>query len=221
MKRILVVEDDKAMCNLIRRRLKDQYEVVATVDATEALALALEHKPHCILLDLMLPRLSGLELCQTFSSVSLTQQIPIFVITGQSAAEHETCCLNLGAKEFFEKPLDFARLRARLAAIVNSPRKERRRHPRIQLKMVIKLVGADAQGKEFDLLTATDDVSANGFRCRCTIPLAQKATVQVSLMSREGERRVGRARLVHTLWCDLPWQACGFEFVEKTGTWIV
>ena len=88
MPRILVVEDDESMRGLIRDRLSDSFEVTDTGDATEALGLALASKPDCILVDLMMPRFSGLELCQTFASVSNTQTIPIFVITGQSAEEH-------------------------------------------------------------------------------------------------------------------------------------
>jgi PleD family two-component response regulator len=51
-RRILVIDDDEAMRGMIRHRLQGEYEIVETGDPTEALALALEHKPDCILLDL-------------------------------------------------------------------------------------------------------------------------------------------------------------------------
>jgi len=84
-RRLLVIDDDEAMRGMIRHRLQRQYEIVDTGDATEALALALEHRPDCILLDLTMPFFSGLEFCQAFCSLSHTRMIPIFVITGQSA----------------------------------------------------------------------------------------------------------------------------------------
>lgn len=219
--RILVIDDDDAMRKMISQRLKNQYEIIDTGDATEALGLALQHKPDCILLDLSLPRFSGLELCQTLCSLSHTRMIPIFVITGRSAAEHQESCLNLGASQFFQKPLDFARLKDCLEKLATDHRPELRGEVRVRLKVVLKLAGTDVNGKEFELLTSTDEVSVNGFSCRCSLPLEQGAIIDVFQMGSHGERHVGSARLAHTEWRDLPWQACGFEFVEKTEPWIL
>ena len=219
--RILVIDDDEGMRGMIRTRLQGNYEIVDTGDATEALALALEHKPDCILLDLSMPLFSGLELCQTFCSLSHTRMIPIFVITGQSAADHQEACLNLGATEFFQKPLDFPRLKARLKALPTHEKKDRRAEVRVRLKVALKLRGTDAGGKEFELLTNTDDVSVNGFSCRCPIVLEEDTIVQVLQVGNAGERLVGDARLIHTEWSKLPWQACGFMFTEKRGVWIL
>lgn len=221
MQRILVVEDDLATRKLIRQRLGDSYEIIDTGDATEALGLALANKPDCILLDLMMPRFSGLELCQTFASVSNTQTVPIFVITGRAAAEHREFCLNLGARDFFEKPIDFVRLKERLDALSHSPIRERRSEPRIRLKVILKLVGVSNNGKEFDLLTSTEDVSAHGFLCRCSIPIEKDSLVDVYLISRSKESLVGQAKLRHVQWPGLAWQTCGFELVEKHGTWVL
>lgn len=221
VRRILIIEDDSGIRGLLKERLSDSYEIIETGDATEALGLAMEHQPDCILLDLMMPGFSGLELCQTLSTVSQTQSIPIFVITGQSAADHRDYCLNLGAREFFEKPIDFARLKASLAKALKEPQAERRAQPRLRLKVILKLRGIAQGGKEFELLTSTEDVSAGGFLCRCSVAIDKDELVQVSLMSSEGERHVGSAQLVHTRWPDLPWQACGFKFIEKNSRWIL
>jgi CheY-like chemotaxis protein len=221
MPRILVVDDDEAMRKMIRQRLQTDHEILDTGDPTEALGLALEHKPDCILLDLSMPLFSGLELCQTFCSLSHTRMIPIFVISGRSAEEHKESCLNLGAAEFFQKPLDFTRLRSRLNDLSLHDRTERRGEVRVRLKVVLKLVGCDPHGKEFELLTYTDDVSMNGFFCRCALPLEQETIVRVFQFGASRERLVGTARLAHVEWPDLPWQSCGFAFVEKIDTWIL
>jgi DNA-binding response OmpR family regulator len=220
-RRILVIEDDPGVRGLLKERLSDAYEIIETGEAAEALGLAMEHNPDCILLDLMMPGFSGLELCQTLSTVSQTQSIPIFVITGQAAEDHRDYCLNLGAREFFEKPIDFARLRASLAKAFKEPQKEKRTQPRIRLKVILKLRGIGQNGKEFELLTSTEDVSAGGFLCRCSVAIDKDELVQVSLMSAEGERHVGSAQLIHIRWPDLPWQACGFRFIEKNSRWIL
>jgi DNA-binding response OmpR family regulator len=221
MPRILLVDDDAAGRKLIKLRLGDPYEVIESGDATETLALALEYKPNAILLDLMLPKVSGLELCQTLKSVSITQPIPIFVITGNASADHREQCLHLGAEGLFEKPVDFHKLRSSLDLVLREPRRERRSEPRIRLKAVVKLRGSGENGKEFELLTTTEDVSGGGFRCHCAIPLRQRSIVEVCLMSREGECRIGRAELKHTRYPNKPWQTCGFCFLEKTGPWVI
>ena len=92
---------------------------------------------------------------------------------------------------------------------------------RVRLKVVLKLVGTDANEKEFELLTYTDDVSVNGFSCRCPIALKDDTVIQVLQPGAAGERMVGTARLVHTEWANLPWQACGFAFTKKQGAWIL
>ncbi|HEV2398632.1 MAG TPA: response regulator [Candidatus Sulfotelmatobacter sp.] len=58
MHKILIVDDDKAMCDLLRACLSEGYEVIDTQDPEQALGLALEHKPDAILLDLMMPKFS-------------------------------------------------------------------------------------------------------------------------------------------------------------------
>jgi CheY-like chemotaxis protein len=220
-RRILVIDDDEAMRGMIRHRLQRHHEIIDTGDATEALALALEHKPDCILLDLSMPLFSGLELCQTLCSLSHTRMIPIFVITGQSASDHKDSCLNLGASEFFQKPLDFTRLNASLAALPDKERKDRRGEVRVRLKVVLKLVGTQANGTEFELLTYTDDVSVSGFSCRCPMALKDNTVLEVFQSGASGERFVGSARVVHTEWSGLPWQSCGFVFTSKRGPWIL
>jgi CheY-like chemotaxis protein len=102
---------------------------------SDALALALEHKPDIILLDLRMPRYSGYELCQTFSSFSSTQLIPIVVVSGEAGAQTRQFCRQLGAAAYFEKPVDFDALGMRLQNFLKSRRRERRLEVRIQLKV--------------------------------------------------------------------------------------
>src|SRR5579863_3307945 len=103
------------MRGMIRMRLSDTYEIIDTGNPIQALALALEHKPRAVLLDLMMPNCSGFELCQTFHSLSYTARIPIFVVSGESAAKYRDYMSSLGAADYFEKPIDFAKLKSRLA----------------------------------------------------------------------------------------------------------
>src|SRR6202142_3830762 len=122
MPKVLIVDDDESMRGLLRMRLADSFEVIETGNPERALGLALEHKPDAILLDLMMPKFSGFELCQSFRSLSYTSTIPILVITGETEAKYKDHCANLGAVAYFEKPLKLDELRRRLTIELQSKR---------------------------------------------------------------------------------------------------
>src|SRR5271168_2459442 len=105
MKKLLIIDDDESVRKVLRFRLKDSFEIVDTGSPEEALALALQDKPDAILLDLMMPKYSGFEVCQTLSFLSFTQNIPILIVSGESSARYKDFCESLGAKGYFQKPV--------------------------------------------------------------------------------------------------------------------
>src|ERR1700722_13166196 len=111
MHKLLIVDDDEATLKVMKIRLSDAYDLICAGDPEQALRLALEHKPDAILLDLMMPKFSGFELCQSFCSLSATSMIPIIVITAERDAKYKEHCANLGSVGYFEKPLDFDELK--------------------------------------------------------------------------------------------------------------
>ncbi len=219
-KKILIVDDDDDVRNLHSLRLGDTYETVMTGDPEEALALALEHKPAAILLDLMMPKLSGFELCQTLHSLSYTSLIPIFMITGESSAKYKDHCESLGAKAYFEKPVNYAALKSALAAELESQRAERRAHVRLNMRVVVKLRGKDAAGKEVEIPTVTENASPAGFLAACPLSLKQGDSFDVFVVA-SGERFAGRAKPVRIESRGAPWQRYGFQFTEVTNDWIL
>jgi len=220
MPSILIVDDDDDMRDMFRDRLKDDYEIIDTGDAEEAIALTLGHKPDAVLLDLLMPGFSGFELCQTLSSLSFTQHIPILIISGQPATNYQSVCENLGASGYFEKPVRFDQLRSRLSSLLVTKKPDRRREPRARLNVVLKLRGTDRIGTEFELLTTTENVSARGFACGCTVELEKDAMVEVFLCS-EIEHFVGKARMAWTEWRTTGCPRYGFGFSEKPSKWIL
>ena len=218
MHKILIVDDDKAARDLLRAALSETYTVIDTGDPEQALGLALEHKPDAILLDLMMPKLSGFELCQSFRALSYTSMIPIFVITGESDAKYKDHCANLGAAAYFEKPVELDQLKSRLTVELQSKRSERRDHVRVRMRLALKLRGIEASGRAFEEVTNTENVSAEGFMCNCMSSLIKGSIVEVILSSR-GEHYVGQARVVRKESSGTPWRRYGFHFVEKTSAW--
>jgi DNA-binding response OmpR family regulator len=167
-----------------------------------------------------MPGFSGFEICQTLASLSFTQHIPVLIVSGEPAAKYQNLCENLGAAGYFEKPLHIEQLKTRLSALVTSKRPERRKEPRARLHVVLKLTGTDRVGMEFELLTTTENVSASGFSCGCTVELEKGAIVQVYLQS-EDSHYVGSARAAWSEWRTTGCPRYGFGFVEKPTRWIL
>lgn len=220
MPRLLIVDDDDAVRKVLRFRLKNSYEIIDTGSPEEALALALQQKPDAILLDLMMPKYSGFEVCQALSSMSFTQMIPIFIVSGESAQRYRDFCKNLGAKGYFQKPVDFEDLEGCLASVIGTKRLDRRSEARVKLRVILKLRGTDAKGELINLLTSTENVSAHGFLCGCDAALKEGAVVEVCLMS-AGQRVVGKACMIHSEWPETPGQTCGFHFDGDPVDWVL
>jgi DNA-binding response OmpR family regulator len=221
MEKLLVVDDDDAMRGLLTHRLADTYEMIETGDPVQALGLALQHKPRAILLDLMMPDCSGFELCQSLHNLSYTARIPIFVVSGQSAAKYRDYMSTLGAAGYFEKPIDFAALKARLTAELQARTQERRAHTRVRMKLIVKLKGSDSRLRSFEQLTTTENVSAGGFLCTLPLDLSAESVFQVFMSGAAHEQYVGSVRVVRREAEGTPWQRYAFQFVERTPEWIL
>jgi CheY-like chemotaxis protein len=201
-------------------RLQDIFDVIRARDGAQALALAVQEKPAAILLDLSLPDYSGFELCQTFSTLSYTRSIPIFVVSGNPAEKYKAFCQNLGAASYFEKPVDFTDLRAHLSAATKQNAVTHAPEMRIRLRVALKLRGVDQLGQKFDLMTATDGVSSSGFVCTCAGPLKKDLEVDVFLAVGAGNY-VGRARAVNAEWHGTPTPRYTFRFTQSPNQWVV
>jgi CheY-like chemotaxis protein len=219
VKKLLVVDDEEAMRRLLRLNLSDNYEIVETGEPEHALAIALEQKPDTILLDLRMPKYSGYELCQTFTTFSGTQLIPVVVISGEAGSKTKDFCKGLGVAAYFEKPVDFDALNKRLEEILTTSRKERRSEIRVRLRVPLRLRGRKADGTAFEVLTMTENVSLSGFLCACDISLATETIVEVYLVG--SEEPAGTARIVRSEGPDSKFPRYGCRFVQKTGAWVL
>ena len=220
MEKLLIVDDEEAIRRLLRINLADRYEIVDTGTPEQALALALEAKPNAILLDLRMPNYSGFELCRILKSMTSTQLIPIVIISGESGATTKLFCKELGATAYFEKPVDFEALRASLAKVLHAARPERRSEVRVHLRIALLLRGTDINGRPFEEVSTTENVSRSGFLCGCTARLETGSTIEVCL-NQGGAKFVGQAHVVRSEGCDTPYPRYAFRFLHKEGDWIL
>jgi two-component system phosphate regulon response regulator PhoB len=102
---ILIVEDEPALRRFLELLLRrGGYDVSLAQDGVEALARAEEATPALVLLDLMLPRMDGLEVCRRLRARPETGAVPIFILTARASAEAKEESLAAGADEFILKP---------------------------------------------------------------------------------------------------------------------
>jgi DNA-binding response OmpR family regulator len=117
METILIVEDDQAML----RGLKDNFEfkgygTLTAADGEQGLDLALNKKPDLILLDIMLPKINGYEICRLIRQEKL--DMPIIMLTAKGEESDIVLGLNLGADDYVTKPFSIKELLARVAAFL-------------------------------------------------------------------------------------------------------
>ncbi|MBI3360170.1 MAG: response regulator transcription factor [Chloroflexi bacterium] len=116
MRKILIVEDDRKIADLIRLYLeRDGYHVVMAYDGREGLELARSKRPDLIVLDLMLPRMDGLEVCRAIRAEANT---PIIMLTAKTTEEDKLTGLDLGADDYITKPFSPREVVARVRAVL-------------------------------------------------------------------------------------------------------
>ena len=118
--KILVVDDEPEAVELVEFNLKQAgYEVISAADGAEALTKSRAKKPNLIVLDLMLPEMSGLEVCKTLRRDPATAGIPIIMLTAKAAEIDRVLGLELGADDYITKPFSPRELVLRVKKILS------------------------------------------------------------------------------------------------------
>ncbi len=101
---VLVVDNDRKIVNLVSLYLKHEgFEVSAAYDGQEAIDLVLQKQPALIILDLMLPKINGIDVCQIVHS---KMRVPIIMLTARTTEEDKIIGLDLGADDYITKPFN-------------------------------------------------------------------------------------------------------------------
>ena len=111
--KLLVVEDEIGIANFLKQGLEEEgYEVLVANDGQSGLEMAITHKPDLILLDWMLPKLSGLKVCESFRKNNTTT--PIIFLTAKDTVQETIEGLKAGANDYIKKPFSFDELLERI-----------------------------------------------------------------------------------------------------------
>ena len=99
-KKILIVDDEHDFVDLVKLRLENSnYQVMVAYDGEQALNIAAQEKPDLILLDILMPKIDGVKVCQKLKSVPLTAGIPIIMLTAKSRPEDIKFAKQAGSEE--------------------------------------------------------------------------------------------------------------------------
>ena len=116
---VLVVEDETALLTLLHYNLeREGYRVLEARDGEEAMLVAAEEKPDVVILDWMLPQLSGIEVCRRLRTRQETRNIPIIMLTARGEETDRIRGLDTGADDYITKPFSMTELLARLRAVM-------------------------------------------------------------------------------------------------------
>ena len=193
--RVLVVDDDKAVRESLRRSLEfNGYEVALANDGAEALAGIGATDPDVVIMDVMMPRLDGIETTKALRTAK--NDVPILVLTARDAVGDRVEGLDAGADDYLTKPFALQELLARLRAL---------------LRRVVPAEGDDAEVLAFADLTmdlATREVTRAGR----DIPLTRTEFTLLEMFLRRPRRVLERSFILEEVWgYDFPTTANSLE----------
>jgi DNA-binding response OmpR family regulator len=179
---ILVVEDDVRVADFLLRGLSAEgYRVQLARTGPEGLELARSNELSVLLLDLMLPGLSGLELCQTLRAEG--NHVPVLMLTALSNTEDKVSGLRLGADDYLTKPFAFEELLARIEALLRRGREQRPRATTLQVA---------------DLVLDRERMEVT--RAGKLVPLTAKELAFLELLMAAPGRVYSRERILSNVW---------------------
>jgi putative two-component system response regulator len=130
---ILAVDDEASNLQLLRQILQDHYRLLFAKDATRALELARQEQPSLILLDVMMPGMSGHEACRVLKAEPATARIPVIFVTALSDPEDEVRGFEAGAVDYITKPVSPPIVRARVRTHLSLVRMDELKETRLQI----------------------------------------------------------------------------------------
>lgn len=179
--RILLVEDEQKMANFIQRGLKEEgHAVDVAVDGESGWQYAETNDYDALILDIMLPKMSGLEVCKKVREAN--KQTPILILTARDTTQDKVTGLDHGADDYLTKPFHFDELLARLRALLRRP---------TQLQEQTQLKSDDLV---IDLLTHRVSVNGN------EIALSQKEFALLEFLMRKKGEVVSRTQIAEHVW---------------------
>ena len=183
--KVFLVEDDQSIITLVEYNLKKEgFKVLISSDGDDALKEIKNQEPDLVLLDWMLPNLSGIDICKSLRKDKKFQDLPIIMLTAKGQEEDKVSALNAGADDYITKPFGHSELVARINALL------RRRKPRVAEDKIIYE----------DLII--DRIQRKVFRKEIQIDLGPTEYRMLDFFIRNPQRVYSRDQLLSNVWAD-------------------
>ncbi len=128
--KVLIVDDEPNVVELVALSLiPGKYEVIKAYSGLDALDRVYQEKPDIIILDLMMPNVDGYEVCKRIKNSSITQHIPIIILSAKGEVKDKLQSMELGADDYITKPFDPMEMEARVNSVLRRVRKDIDTHP--------------------------------------------------------------------------------------------
>ncbi|MEM1058476.1 MAG: response regulator [Verrucomicrobiota bacterium] len=200
IQKVLVVDDEPDVIDMVSMALRNSgFGIVSAENGSDAISLARSENPALIVLDLMLPRLSGLEVTKTLKNDTVTQPIPIIMLTAKGEEVDRIVGLELGADDYVTKPFSPRELTLRVKSVLRRGASTNGKSAPIAFEDIMKVgnLSLDHSKHEVRLGEKRVPLTATEFK------------LLALLMERRG-RVQGRDRLLNDVW--------GYESVIDTRT---
>lgn len=178
--KVLIIEDEKLIADSIKRGLEQEgYNVQVSYNGEDGLEIALYEQFDVIILDLMLPKINGFDICKNLRSKDIFT--PILILSARSEIDDKVKGLSIGADDYLTKPFNFEELLARIKALV--------RRPKTQLKQIIKCG---------DLIINTDlmEVTKNNNK----LDLSKKEYLLLEYLVKNKNTILSKNKIIENVW---------------------
>ena len=183
--KILVVDDEKLLVKGIRFNLENEgYDVITGADGMEAVELAGSENPDLIVLDLMMPRLDGLEACGKIRGFS---DVPIIMLTAKADDMDKLMGFEHGADDYLTKPFNILELKARIKALLRRSKSGRRQEEKPDSRLVCEHITLDRDARD-------------AFNDGKLVDLTAKEFDLMELLMRNPSRVYSREALLNAIW---------------------
>jgi len=180
---VLIADDDQEVALLLRTYLRPlECDIVTARDGEEALSLAQARLPDVVLLDVIMPKRSGWEVCQALKAVQRTSHIGVILVTGRGDVKDRLTGLQVGADDYLVKPFDLPELLARVHALI---RRAEMRHQDVTL---------NAGPITLDPLKRRVTCSGR------VVDLSPREFTLLEFLMRNADRTVSRSRIAEAVW---------------------
>jgi DNA-binding NtrC family response regulator len=204
MRKVLVVDDDRTVLHMVQKSLQDEAEVLTARSAEDALSMVAAERPDVVLLDIMLPGMSGLEVFKQVQA--LDRRLPVIFITSEAGSETTIEAMQLGAYDYVAKPLDLPQLRLLVVKALETRR---------LMNVPVAISISDAPATEGDMFVGRGSQMLEVFKSIGRVS-RQNVTVLIRGESGTGKELVARALYQHSARREQPFMAVNCAALSDT-----